>query len=714
VSAGTGAGGGGGVGGGTAREEAARSLGGHPGARVLARLKQYLGHEPADGAVMLEMVAACARLRANIDGVEAEILQGLQRVHPGNALGEELAARLSITTGVADRLISRAAALQGYIEVHFALLGADIDARKAEVFIDATATLPDAQARAIHRALLPQAPGLTTGQLKRRLRAAVLAVDGDLASKRHQRAVKERHVSVEPADDGMALLTFYLPATDAAAAMLALDALATKNGPEDERSIGARRVDAFIDIINQILTSDQSPDGTPVPTQHRKHPHLVFTIAQSTLDGEDDAPGYLAGHGPLPADIIRHLANNHDGHHHADEADDDVDEDGYDDDEARRDDGPGEHDQHDGATRRDDGPGEHDDDAVEHTSGGEDRAAGHGQDSPAGPEVQPHTARTDALSGTLLPPPPPTKTGESGESGGSKEGGTGAAFRKPETDPVRALAKYGILATDAYQPGAALREFILARDLTCRFPTCGQPARRCQIDHITPFDPDKPAWTQTHQGNLHLLCQRHHQLKTDGAWNVRRDPNTGDTHWTSALGYHYTRPAEIIDPTHHLPALHRALDAIRAEHADQPHRLQESAPLDPGIISDEELARLRCRAWPHHHTGTADHASDTTDQKHDGRPNEAPQASGASAAGATGADAAGATSADTAGATSADTAGATNPDGERPTIHGPSRIRCICADHSNNINDILDRLRPPPKEPTSGEHFPTGNDPPPY
>src|SRR5690625_1423769 len=113
------------------------------------------------------------------------------------------------------------------------------------------------------------------------------------------------------------------------------------------------------------MVTGKTPDGSPVPTQQRKRPHLVFTIAQSTLDGEDDAPGYLAGHGPLPADIIRHLANNHDGHHHADEADDDVDEDGYDDDEARRDDGPGEHDQHDGATRRDDGPGEHDADAVE-------------------------------------------------------------------------------------------------------------------------------------------------------------------------------------------------------------------------------------------------------------------------------------------------------------------------------------------------------------
>src|SRR5699024_3735395 len=81
-------------------------------------------------------------------------------------------------------MVDRAAALDRYMEVHFALLRGDIDLAKAKVFIESTATLPDVQARAIHRAYLPDAPGLTCGQLRHRLRAAVLAVDADMAQQR--------------------------------------------------------------------------------------------------------------------------------------------------------------------------------------------------------------------------------------------------------------------------------------------------------------------------------------------------------------------------------------------------------------------------------------------------------------------------------------------------------------------------------------------------
>ncbi|WP_434080416.1 DUF222 domain-containing protein [Sanguibacter sp. Z1732] len=291
------------------RRRAARALAGtHPHRRIFKRLKSYLSSGTTDAGVLTEMVACCRRLRSNLDGIEAEILQRLQDAHPGTGTAEELAARLRITTAAADRMLNRAAALDDYAEVHFALLGGEIDLPKAEVFIDATRTLPDAQARAIHRTLLPEAPDLTSGQLRHRLRAAVLAVDADLAQERHEEAATQRHVSVTAADDGMAYLTFYLPATEAVAAMTTLDCLAVKADPDDDRPVGARRVDAFTDLINQTMTSGRTPEGRPVPTQHRKRPHLVLTIAQSTLDGDDDSPGYLAGYGPLSAEVVRHLA----------------------------------------------------------------------------------------------------------------------------------------------------------------------------------------------------------------------------------------------------------------------------------------------------------------------------------------------------------------------------------------------------------------------
>ncbi|MFC9787782.1 hypothetical protein [Rhodococcus sp. NPDC127528] len=46
------------------------------------------------------------------------------------------------------------------------------------------------------------------------------------------------------------------------------------------------------------------------------------------------------------------------------------------------------------------------------------------------------------------------------------------------------------------------------------------PADRCQIDHIVPFDHDRPrlgGWTIA--TNLQCLCLLHHQLKTTGYWH---------------------------------------------------------------------------------------------------------------------------------------------------------------------------------------------------
>lgn len=58
-------------------------------------------------------------------------------------------------------------------------------------------------------------------------------------------------------------------------------------------------------------------------------------------------------------------------------------------------------------------------------------------------------------------------------------------------------------------PSDALRTAVQARDGTCRFPTCTQPAITCDLDHEIPR-PDGP----THGDNLRALCRRHHNIKT--------------------------------------------------------------------------------------------------------------------------------------------------------------------------------------------------------
>lgn len=76
----------------------------------------------------------------------------------------------------------------------------------------------------------------------------------------------------------------------------------------------------------------------------------------------------------------------------------------------------------------------------------------------------------------------------------------------------------------SYRVPDDLRDFLVSRDGTCRFPGCPRRAERCDIDHIVPWD----AGGTTDRANLMPLCRRHHLLKTFGEWSdvERRDDGT--------------------------------------------------------------------------------------------------------------------------------------------------------------------------------------------
>lgn len=109
------------------------------------------------------------------------------------------------------------------------------------------------------------------------------------------------------------------------------------------------------------------------------------------------------------------------------------------------------------------------------------------------------------------------------------------------TDPLSgALLDYG---RTTYSPPAALVDFLLARDRTCRFPGCGQPAVRCDIDHGKAWDDGG----ETSAENCGLLCRRHHRLKTHTGWSMERDPD-GGVLWTSPTGAWVHVPPPAIHP----------------------------------------------------------------------------------------------------------------------------------------------------------------------
>ena len=108
-------------------------------------------------------------------------------------------------------------------------------------------------------------------------------------------------------------------------------------------------------------------------------------------------------------------------------------------------------------------------------------------------------------------------------------------WRRILTDPIGgAVLDVG---RRSYAPPAALADHVIARDQTCRFPGCQQPAQRCDLDHTVPFPRGS-----TSAGNLAALCRHHHRLKHLAGWQVEQ-PEPGVLVWTSPAGRrHVTRP----------------------------------------------------------------------------------------------------------------------------------------------------------------------------
>lgn len=74
-----------------------------------------------------------------------------------------------------------------------------------------------------------------------------------------------------------------------------------------------------------------------------------------------------------------------------------------------------------------------------------------------------------------------------------------------------------------YRVTAPLKRILEARWDDCSVPWCPVPARVCEKDHIEPFNHAKPTQGgQTVLENLHPLCKKHHQEKTQKRISVTR------------------------------------------------------------------------------------------------------------------------------------------------------------------------------------------------
>jgi hypothetical protein len=85
-----------------------------------------------------------------------------------------------------------------------------------------------------------------------------------------------------------------------------------------------------------------------------------------------------------------------------------------------------------------------------------------------------------------------------------------------------------------YRPSTRLRATIIARDQTCRFPGCRQPAWHSDQDHSIPYHRGGP----TCSCNLGPACRSHHRVKQERGWRLEQ-PVPGFFTWITPSGRRY-------------------------------------------------------------------------------------------------------------------------------------------------------------------------------
>ena len=163
-----------------------------------------------------------------------------------------------------------------------------LDRGKARVIAEHCEPLNPAHTTAVQEMVLPTAGALTTSELRELTGLAVITVDPDGAQDRHDHAAARRDLVMTALPDAMANLKASLPADAAVKIFQISDLLATGTAgvTGDNRGIGARRIDALVDIADQLLTHGYLDLthylDTPLPDHSQPHPHNTTNSANST------------------------------------------------------------------------------------------------------------------------------------------------------------------------------------------------------------------------------------------------------------------------------------------------------------------------------------------------------------------------------------------------------------------------------------------------
>ena len=226
-------------------------------------------------------------------------------IEAGTATSAEIRLALKLTRAAADNELAFALSLEHRLpRLRDMLTAGTVDLRRAHTIESSTVHLSDATARKVLDQIANQAPDLTTGQLRARIRKLCIEADPDEAQDRYETAHADRRVVIQPSDSGTVNLMGYdLPPDEVAAIMSKVNraAMDLRGTPGETRTMDQLRADICLDLLHGI---------TPSSIAGASNAGVIDLVVDlDTLAGLSDQPGDLGGYGPVIADVARKIAD---------------------------------------------------------------------------------------------------------------------------------------------------------------------------------------------------------------------------------------------------------------------------------------------------------------------------------------------------------------------------------------------------------------------
>ncbi|WP_210686604.1 HNH endonuclease signature motif containing protein [Mycolicibacterium sp. GESEQ-9] len=270
-------------------------------------------------ATRAESVAIAARLAAigALDSLREQELADsiLWRTDPFEEVAAEISAAMRIARGRAATQIHHARVLRDKLPLVAARFAVgDIDYRVVRMIIARTGIVDPSVWAGLDAELAARAHRwmrFSERQLRDRVDQWIAKLDPN-GVRVPPDISEQRFVQIEPSTPGMASIWANIDAVDAAALDQRLDAVANTVCEQDPRSHEQRRADAIGPLARleaQLGCRCGREDCPAAQNRAAADAAVVHVLAQSsTVDGTSDAPGYLPGHGILPAESVRDLA----------------------------------------------------------------------------------------------------------------------------------------------------------------------------------------------------------------------------------------------------------------------------------------------------------------------------------------------------------------------------------------------------------------------